>query len=74
MENATEQAPLERSPAAFGGVSKDLLVTNATKREYCSRAARTELTGAFQANEFGTPIRSQAAGCGRPKGYHLAGG
>jgi len=36
MENATKQAPLERSAAAFDPVTKDLLVTNATKPEFCA--------------------------------------
>jgi hypothetical protein len=67
MENATKQAPLERSAVALDPALKDLLATNATKPEYCSRA-RTELTGALQADDFGTPISIGAAGVGRPKG------
>jgi hypothetical protein len=41
---------------------------NATKAEYCTRAPRTELTGALQADPFGTPIPLEPGGVGRPKG------
>jgi len=33
---------------------------------------RTELTDAFQADDFGTPISIEARRGGRPKGYHRA--
>jgi hypothetical protein len=48
-----------------------MLGTNATKPEYCSRATRTGLTDAFQADDFGTPISSAARRGGRPKGVSL---
>ena len=43
-------------------------MTNATKPEYCTREPRTELTAAFQADDFGTPISIEAGGVGRPRG------
>lgn len=43
MENATKQARLVCSAASFDPVTKDLLVTNATKREYRSQAPRTRV-------------------------------
>jgi hypothetical protein len=68
IENATKQAPLDRSAADSDPAMKDLLLTNATKQEYCSRSQLTELTGAFQAVDFGTPISIGGRRGGRPKG------
>jgi len=67
-ENATKQARLDRSAASFEPVIEDLQATNATKPEYCSRAPRTELTDAFQADHFGTPFSIGGRRGGRPKG------
>jgi hypothetical protein len=68
MENATKRAPLERSAAAFDAVIKDLLATNATEPGYCSQAPRTELTGALQPDNSGTPVSIGGRRGGRPKG------
>ena len=71
-KNATKRAPLERSAAAFDPAIKDLLGTNATKPEYCSRAPRTELTEELQTDDFGTPISIGGRWGGRPKGVSPA--
>jgi hypothetical protein len=55
---------IDRADGEHGKCNK----TNASKREYCSRAPRTELTDTFQAHDFGTPISIGAGGVGRPKG------
>ncbi len=67
-ENATLLAAGERFHAVLACDLRDLRHRNATKPGYCSRAPRTELTGAFQADDFGTPISIAAGGVGRPKG------
>jgi hypothetical protein len=70
MENATKLVCSDRSASVSNAAVKDLLGTNATKPEYCSRALRIELADA-QA-DFGTPISIEARRGGRPKGYHRA--
>ena len=72
-KNATKRAPLERSAAAFDPAIKDLLGTNATKPEYCSRTPRPRVDRRITKRTLGPLFRLQPGGVVPPWGYRLAG-
>jgi hypothetical protein len=67
-KNATKLCCFREFRSGFEPVIKDLLGTNATKAEYCSRTPRPRVGPAHHQADFGTPISIAGRRGGRPKG------
>jgi hypothetical protein len=72
LENATKRAPLERSAAAFDPAIKDLLATNATKQEYCTRRPHAGSNVRCQWRTLGPLFQSTAGGWVAPRESRVA--